>query len=104
MNLSPTLPLAGQVAVVTGAGRGIGHAIALRLAQDGARVAVVSRQESNARRTADEINAATPDGGARLRRRRQRPRRDRRPGQNDPGRLRTRSTFSSTTPASPATA
>ena len=55
------LPLAGQVAVVTGAGRGIGHAIALRLAQDGARVAVVSRQESNARRTADEINAATPD-------------------------------------------
>ena len=37
--------LADQVAVVTGAGRGIGHAIALRLARDGARVAVVSRQE-----------------------------------------------------------
>ena len=61
MNPQTPLPLAGQVAVVTGAGRGIGHAIALRLAQDGARVAVVSRQESNARRTADEINAATPD-------------------------------------------
>ena len=56
-----SLPLADQVAVVTGAGRGIGHAIALRLARDGARIAVVSRQESNAQRTADEINAVTPD-------------------------------------------
>ncbi len=48
---------ANQVAIVTGAGRGIGHAIALRLAGDGARVAVVSRTEANATRTADEINA-----------------------------------------------
>ncbi len=55
------LPLANQVAVVTGAGRGIGQAIAQRLAGAGARVAVVSRTESNARRTADEINAVTPD-------------------------------------------
>ncbi len=46
-----------QVAIVTGAGRGLGHAIALRLAREGARVACVSRSESNARRTADEINA-----------------------------------------------
>ena len=48
--------LANQVAVVTGAGRGIGHAIALRLAAEGARVACVSRNEESARRTADEIN------------------------------------------------
>jgi 3-oxoacyl-[acyl-carrier protein] reductase len=48
---------ANQVAVVTGAGRGIGHAIALALASEGARVAVVSRNETNAMRTADEINA-----------------------------------------------
>mgnify|MGYP006285519799 CR=1 FL=1 len=48
---------ANQVAVVTGAGRGIGHAIALHFASEGARVAVVSRNESNAVRTADEINA-----------------------------------------------
>ncbi len=48
---------ANQVAIVTGAGRGIGQAIALRLAQEGARVAVVSRTEANAVKTADEINA-----------------------------------------------
>ena len=46
-----------QVAIVTGAGRGIGQAIALRLASEGARVAVVSRTEQNANRTAEEINA-----------------------------------------------
>jgi len=50
-----------QVAIITGAGRGIGHAIALRLANEGARVASVSRSEANAQRTADEINAARAD-------------------------------------------
>src|SRR5438094_1594806 len=46
----------GQVAVVTGAGRGIGRAIALRFASEGARVACVSRTEENAKKIANEIN------------------------------------------------
>jgi 3-oxoacyl-[acyl-carrier protein] reductase len=48
---------ANQVAIVTGAGRGIGRAIALRLAAEGARVAIVSRTEKNSVSVAEEINA-----------------------------------------------
>ncbi|MBU3665206.1 MAG: 3-oxoacyl-[acyl-carrier-protein] reductase [Chthoniobacterales bacterium] len=51
----------GQVAIVTGAGRGIGEAIARRLADEGAKIAVVSRTETNAAKTADAINAARAD-------------------------------------------
>jgi 3-oxoacyl-[acyl-carrier protein] reductase len=51
----------GQVAIVTGAGRGIGRAIALRFAGEGARVACVSRTEANAKKIADEINATHAD-------------------------------------------
>jgi 3-oxoacyl-[acyl-carrier protein] reductase len=46
-----------EVAIVTGAGRGIGQATALRLANEGARVACVSRTEANAKNIADQINA-----------------------------------------------
>jgi 3-oxoacyl-[acyl-carrier protein] reductase len=49
-----------QVAVITGAGRGIGKAIALRLASEGATVAVVSRTDANSQSTAREINASRP--------------------------------------------
>jgi len=49
-----------QIAIVTGAGRGIGEAIATRLASDGARVACVSRSEQNAKRTADALNQLRP--------------------------------------------
>ena len=59
--MKPLMRFENQVAVVTGAGRGIGHAIAGRLANEGARVACVSRTEANAKKTADEINAMRAD-------------------------------------------
>ena len=49
--------LAGHVAVVTGAGRGIGRAVALRLAAAGADVVCVSRTAENSERVAGEIRA-----------------------------------------------
>lgn len=50
--------LVDQVAVVTGAGRGIGRAIALKLAQAGADVACVSRTAENSEKVAAEIRSA----------------------------------------------
>jgi 3-oxoacyl-[acyl-carrier protein] reductase len=54
------LPLAGKVALVTGASRGIGRAIAMRLATDGARVAVNYQRNAEA---AQEVAAAISAAG-----------------------------------------
>jgi len=49
--------LTNQIAVVTGAGRGIGRAIALKFAAEGADVVVVSRTVENSEKVANEIAA-----------------------------------------------
>jgi NAD(P)-dependent dehydrogenase (short-subunit alcohol dehydrogenase family) len=49
------LPVVGQVAIVTGAGQGIGRAIALRLARDGMDVAIADRQAELAEAVASEV-------------------------------------------------
>jgi L-rhamnose 1-dehydrogenase len=50
--------LKDQVAIVTGATRGIGQAIAVRFGQEGARVAVVGRDQEKGRETVRLIEAA----------------------------------------------
>jgi len=50
--------LAGQSALVTGAGRGFGRSIALRVAADGASVTLVSRSGGELEAVAEDIRAA----------------------------------------------
>ncbi|MDQ3788102.1 MAG: SDR family NAD(P)-dependent oxidoreductase, partial [Actinomycetota bacterium] len=54
----------GKVALVTGASRGIGHAIAVELARGGAAVTISSRKADQIAAAADELRGLVP--GARV--------------------------------------
>lgn len=63
MNENGNARLSGKVAIVTGAGQGIGEAIARLFAREGAEVVVNGRTETKVRRVADAIDK---DGGVAL--------------------------------------
>ena len=56
--------LSGKVAAITGAGSGIGRAIATLFGRQGARVVALDRDEAAARETADAIAAASGNADA----------------------------------------
>ncbi len=58
-----SVDLSGQIALVTGASRGIGKAIAVALGQSGAKVACVARQREKLEEVASQIQKAGGEAG-----------------------------------------
>lgn len=56
------MQLEGRVALITGAGSGIGQAAAVLLGEDGARIAAISRTEDELQKTVDLVRARGGDG------------------------------------------
>ncbi len=56
--------LSGKVAIITGSSRGIGRAIAVRMAEQGAKVVISSRKEAACAEVVAEITAAHGEGRA----------------------------------------
>ena len=57
MDNNPLFNLKGKTAVITGSSRGIGKAIAIRMAQYGAKVMISSRKIDACNKVVDEIKA-----------------------------------------------
>ncbi|MGC8523027.1 MAG: SDR family NAD(P)-dependent oxidoreductase [Acidibrevibacterium sp.] len=55
---APALPLAGRIALVTGASRGLGRAVAIQLARAGAHLVITARSQGGLEETDDLIRAA----------------------------------------------
>jgi NAD(P)-dependent dehydrogenase (short-subunit alcohol dehydrogenase family) len=62
--MSSLFSLSGQVAIITGSSRGIGRAIAERMAEHGAKVVISSRKPEPCEAVRDAINAAHGAGSA----------------------------------------
>ncbi|MCY4529122.1 MAG: SDR family NAD(P)-dependent oxidoreductase, partial [Chloroflexi bacterium] len=62
--MAESIDLSGQVALVTGGGRGIGRAVAIALAEVGALVAVTARTDAQVDETVRLIQAAGGTAGA----------------------------------------
>lgn len=54
-------PLTGKIAVITGAGRGIGRDMAIRFAEQGAKLVLVSRSSGPLEETLQKVRRVTPD-------------------------------------------